>query len=344
MSEQQYGKLADRFARKYGVDPRLYRALIRQESGWNPNAVSGAGARGLTQVVPRWHPSANLSTPAGQLEYGAKHLGSLLKKYGNIRDALSVYNSGRPWKVAKSFSETSNYVAKILGSYGAGGGTAPRSGGPAPADPGGASSPPPGRLSAPQVDGRALMRMLAESRGGVMRGESPGRGFGAGLFGLVRGALANRKPVQVAPSGGGGGEAFPEEAGPINYGGAGWSVGGNPYAGTHTLGNWQSDLAHDFMGKAGDPVRIPLGGKVVKISGQPGGNPRFAGYGVTIQTPRGALFFKHLGSTPLKPGQRVKPGQLVGTLDGAVQGGAHLHLGAQNRPLLDYLRRLYAPK
>jgi soluble lytic murein transglycosylase-like protein len=92
--EAKYGRLADKYARKYGLDPKLFRRLITAESGWDPNAASGAGARGLTQVVPKWHPKANLSTPQGQLDYGASHLSSLLKKYGNPRDALAVYNSG----------------------------------------------------------------------------------------------------------------------------------------------------------------------------------------------------------------------------------------------------------
>ena len=115
--EARWGPVADRYAQQHGVDPALFRRLVTQESAWNPNAVSSAGARGLTQVVPKWHPKANLSTPESQLEYGAKHFGSLLRKYGNPRDALAVYNSGRPWSTSQRFGETRNYVTKILGGY-----------------------------------------------------------------------------------------------------------------------------------------------------------------------------------------------------------------------------------
>ena len=115
--EAKWGPVADRYARQYGVDPALFRRLVTQESGWNPNAASGAGARGLTQVVPRWHPDADLSTPESQLNYGAKHFGSLLKKYGNPRDALAVYNSGKPWATSQAYGETRNYVTRILGGY-----------------------------------------------------------------------------------------------------------------------------------------------------------------------------------------------------------------------------------
>ncbi len=116
--ENVWGSYADQAARKNGIDPRLFRALITQESAWNPNAASHAGARGLTQVVPRWHPNADLSTPQSQIDYGAKHFGSLLRKYGNPRDALAVYNSGRPWATSQRFGETRTYVTKILGGLG----------------------------------------------------------------------------------------------------------------------------------------------------------------------------------------------------------------------------------
>ena len=116
MSESQYGALADQIARKHGIDPGLFRRLISAESGWNYNARSGAVAVGLTQIVPKWHPDANLSTPAGQLEAGASYLSSGIRQYGNPRDALSRYNSGRPWSVGQGIPETRNYVMIILGA------------------------------------------------------------------------------------------------------------------------------------------------------------------------------------------------------------------------------------
>lgn len=189
MSEAQYGALADQAAKKYGVDPRLYRALIKQESGWNASAVSHAGARGLTQVVPKWHPGANLSTPAGQLDYGAKHLSTLLRNFKSPRLALAAYNAGagavKKYGDVPPFAETQNYVTKILGAYGAGGGAAPQSGGAAPTDPGGASLPVPSG----SLDGKRLMGILNATRTRVLRGEMPGKNYQSELQKLVSQAI-----------------------------------------------------------------------------------------------------------------------------------------------------------
>jgi biotin carboxyl carrier protein len=340
--EAKYGKLADRLARKYGVDPRLFRRLITQESGWNPNAVSGAGARGLTQVVPKWHPSANLSTPKGQLEYGAKHLGSLLKKYGNPRDALSVYNSGRPWAQGQGISETRNYVAKILGGYG-GPGTSSAPGAapgvpPAPGAPGAEDV----QQVAGSLDARRLMMLLRNQRGRSLRGLMPAPGFEREVAKVVEAALPR---AQVHAAGVNVGSRAAGAAQTITGVPGGLTMGGGPGAHhSRALGNWQSDDAYDLMGKAGQAVYAPVAGTVVKISGKPGGRPGFAGYGITVRTPQGDLFFKHLGSKKVKVGQKLKPGMLIGTLDASTAGGPHLHLGGTNRGFLDQLAKMYTRK
>lgn len=330
MSEQQYGALADQYARRYGVPPKLFRLLITAESGWNPGAVSGAGARGLTQVVPKWHPTANLSTPQGQLEYGARHLGSLLKKYGNPRDALSVYNSGRPWAQGQGIGETRAYVTKIVGQYGSGG--APTT------DAGAASSPVPASFPSGHLDAKRLMGMLNATRQRVLAGEGPQANYAAELQKIVAGALPRAGAVASA-------QAVGMQANTAGATIGGLTMGGGPEAhGTRALGNWQSDNAYDLMGKAGQAVAAGVQGTVVKISGKPGGDPGFAGYGITVRTPQGDLFFKHLGSKNVKVGQRITPQTLIGTLDAVTAGGPHLHLGGTNRELLDRLAKLYTGK
>lgn len=110
-----YRKIAAKDARKYHIPVQAFLRQIQQESGFNPNARSGAGAQGIAQIVPRYHPGVNPYNPVQALDYAARWMGQLEHKYGNIRDALSVYNSGRPWSVGKGIPETSDYVAKILG-------------------------------------------------------------------------------------------------------------------------------------------------------------------------------------------------------------------------------------
>ena len=87
------------------LDPALVAAVIRQESSWNPRAVSRAGARGLMQIMPPvgksiadsrgypiWDP-ALLFDPEVSLELGTSHLRDALSTY-NLPRALAAYNAG----------------------------------------------------------------------------------------------------------------------------------------------------------------------------------------------------------------------------------------------------------
>lgn len=327
MSEARYGNLADQAARRYGVPPALFRRLISAESSWNPSAASHAGARGLTQVVPRWHPNANLSTPQSQLDYGAKHLGSLLKKYGNARDGLSAYNSGRPWAEGQNIAETRAYVQKILAG-------SDNSGGATTADPGVGASPAPGSLPAGQLDTRRLLGIMNAARQRALQGQAPGPNYSRELLSLVQGAMSGSTGTHTARSVG---QQASSAAQTVAF-----TMGGGPDAHhSRALGNWQSDDAYDLMGKAGDPVPAYVSGTVTKISGQPGGKPGFAGYGITVRTAQGDLFFKHLGSANVRVGQRITPQTILGTLDAKTAGGPHLHLGGTNRDFLARLARMY---
>ena len=93
-------------SRRHGLDPALVAGLIRQESSWNPRAVSPAAARGLMQLLPSvgasiaatrryplWNP-ALLFDPDVSLELGTAHLSASLRRGTAPVRALAAYNAG----------------------------------------------------------------------------------------------------------------------------------------------------------------------------------------------------------------------------------------------------------
>lgn len=122
-----YRALAAQYAQRAGIDPRIFMAQIQQESGFNPNARSGAGAVGIAQIVPKYHPDVNPNDPVQALQWAANYMGGLVHKYGSYAKALSVYNSGRPDAyLSPTFAngQTYNYVKRILGAGSSNGRTA----------------------------------------------------------------------------------------------------------------------------------------------------------------------------------------------------------------------------
>ncbi|HET7249746.1 MAG TPA: transglycosylase SLT domain-containing protein [Gemmatimonadales bacterium] len=93
-------------AREFGVDPFLFAGLVRQESTFDLEALSRAGARGLAQLMPVTAAQAArgldvtfypewLTVPDLNLHLGASHLAMLLRRYrGRVEVAIAAYNAG----------------------------------------------------------------------------------------------------------------------------------------------------------------------------------------------------------------------------------------------------------
>ena len=109
-----------------GVDPRFIHAVIQQESNYNPDALSPAGARGLMQLMPgtaKRFDCYDAKDEACNVEAGTKYLAWLLKRFdGDVKLALAGYNAGEgsvdKYQGVPPYPETQNYVNKIVASYG----------------------------------------------------------------------------------------------------------------------------------------------------------------------------------------------------------------------------------
>jgi soluble lytic murein transglycosylase-like protein len=108
-----------------GIDPDFLNSVIRHESGFNPNAVSRKGAKGLMQLMPQTADKLGVRDsfdPGQNIQGGAAYLRQLLVQYnGDAQKALAAYNAG-PHRVQQyngvpPYSETRAYVAGIIREY-----------------------------------------------------------------------------------------------------------------------------------------------------------------------------------------------------------------------------------
>ena len=122
LASDELDKLIEQNAQQEGGKADLIRAVINQESGSRPCAVSSKGAQGLMQLMPATAAQVNVSDPFDpkqNVEAGTRLLKQLLAKYnGDVSLALSAYNAGSARVDQQGgvpdIAETMQYVASIL--------------------------------------------------------------------------------------------------------------------------------------------------------------------------------------------------------------------------------------
>jgi len=117
--------------RQHDMPKNLMARLLYQESRYRQDIITGqlessAGAQGIAQIIPRWHPGVNPLNPAEAIHYAAGYLSRLKDQFGDWQTALAAYNWG-PGNVSNARqdygydwldyapTETRNYVTQIWG-------------------------------------------------------------------------------------------------------------------------------------------------------------------------------------------------------------------------------------
>ncbi|WP_406676484.1 lytic transglycosylase domain-containing protein [Moorella sp. ACPs] len=114
--------LISRVAARYNLPAALLQGVVAVESGFNPRAVSAAGAMGLMQLMPATARALGVTdpfNPEANLDGGARYLRQLLDRFqGDLTLALAAYNAG-PGAVKRyggvpPYRETQAYIQKVL--------------------------------------------------------------------------------------------------------------------------------------------------------------------------------------------------------------------------------------
>ncbi|WP_162173470.1 lytic transglycosylase domain-containing protein [Pseudacidobacterium ailaaui] len=115
---------ADAYADHYGIPRALFRAILAQESGWNPGAVSSKGAKGLGQLMPGTAARFGVRNPFSiteNLSGAAQYLAGLIAEFHDLREVVAAYYCGehhiRQKGLRYSNPEVIRYVHSVRERY-----------------------------------------------------------------------------------------------------------------------------------------------------------------------------------------------------------------------------------
>lgn len=121
---EKYLPLLNAAERKYGLPTDLLARMAYQESRFRDDIVSGtttstAGAQGIMQIVPKWHPGVDPLNIPEAIDYAARFMASLYRQFKSWPLAVAAYNAGAgnvtKYAGIPPFEETQNYVASVFG-------------------------------------------------------------------------------------------------------------------------------------------------------------------------------------------------------------------------------------
>jgi soluble lytic murein transglycosylase-like protein len=123
-ANQPFDAVVRQLAAEHDLDPRLLHAILIVESAYQPNAVSTAGAQGLSQLMPgtaRDLGVADPFDPAQNVAGGGAYIAQMLARYEDVRLALAAYNAG-PGRVDRAggvpaIPETQAYVDSVIDCF-----------------------------------------------------------------------------------------------------------------------------------------------------------------------------------------------------------------------------------
>lgn len=118
----KYNNIIEKKAEKYSLPAKLIKSMIKQESNFNPRAVSSKGAKGLMQLMPETAGLLgvkNVFNPEENIDAGVKYLKMMSNRFdGNLEKALAAYNAGpeavKKYNGVPDYKETKDYIKNVI--------------------------------------------------------------------------------------------------------------------------------------------------------------------------------------------------------------------------------------